>query len=91
MIRTWEEEFRVLVEIQLFAVARQLAQQPRLALEIPPGTTVGGLKRVLADFCPDLAPLLPHLMIAVNSQYARDDLPIPIGAEVAVIPPVSGG
>ena len=79
------------VEVRLFAVARQRAGQPTLALELPEPATVAVLKRALAQACPALAPLLPSVRIAVNSEYAAEDEPIPTGAEVAAIPPVSGG
>jgi molybdopterin converting factor subunit 1 len=81
----------VRVEVRLFAVARQRAGQPAVALEVPETVTVADLKRALAEACPTLAPLVPSLLIAVNSEYAAADTPIPPGAEVAAIPPVSGG
>ena len=78
-------------EVRLFAVARQRAGQPMLALEVSEPATVALLKRALAEACPALAPLVPSLLIAVDSEYAAADAPIPPGAEVAAIPPVSGG
>jgi molybdopterin converting factor subunit 1 len=81
----------VRVEVRLFAVARHRAGRPTIALELPEPATVAALKRALAEACPALAPLVPSLRIAVNSEYAADDEPIPSGAEVAAIPPVSGG
>jgi molybdopterin converting factor small subunit len=38
-----------------------------------------------------LAVVLRHAMFAVNTDYAADDTVIPPRAEVACIPPVSGG
>jgi molybdopterin converting factor small subunit len=35
--------------------------------------------------------LVPNVLIAVNEEYAGDDELIPAGAQIAVIPPVSGG
>ena len=40
---------------------------------------------------PQLAPLVAHATFAIGSRYADDRQPIPAGAEVACIPPVSGG
>ena len=40
---------------------------------------------------PELASVLRRAMIAVNTDYAGDDVVIPESAEVACIPPVSGG
>ena len=79
------------VEVRLFAAARQRAGRPTLDLELPEPATVAALKRALAAACPALAPLVASLRIAVDSEYAADDAPIPPGAEVAAIPPVSGG
>jgi molybdopterin converting factor small subunit len=38
-----------------------------------------------------LSTLLPHVLFAINAEYAGDATPIPAGAEIACIPPVSGG
>jgi molybdopterin converting factor subunit 1 len=82
----------VRVTVRLFAVARQRAGCAEVAIDIPEPATVASLKRALAAACPALAPLVPRLMIAIDSDYAADDeRPIPPGSEVAAIPPVSGG
>jgi molybdopterin converting factor subunit 1 len=81
----------VRVEVRLFAVARQRVGRPSLFLELPAGATVADLKRALAETHPELAPIVPSLLIAVDADYATDDGPVPPGAEVAAIPPVSGG
>ncbi len=77
--------------VLLFAVAREKAGRPSIAVEIPEDATVSTLKIHLAAACPALIPLLPTLRIAVDSEYADDDRPIPPGSELAAIPPVSGG
>lgn len=77
--------------IRLFAVARQRVGSPQIEVDLPIPSTVGQLRDVLARSCPALADLLPSLMIAVDSEFAEDPLVIPVGAEVAIIPPVSGG
>lgn len=79
------------VEVRLFAITRQLAGCPSLTLDLPEGASVGDLRRELASSRPELAALAPHVMIAVASEFVRDDAPIPPGAEIALIPPVSGG
>jgi molybdopterin converting factor small subunit len=78
--------------ILLFALAREKAGAQTLTVDLLPNPTVGDLKAALARTCPALTPLLPTLRIAINSEYALDDhQPIPPGAELAAIPPVSGG
>lgn len=79
------------VTVRLFALARQLAGRSELTLELPAPPTVAALRHAIAQSCPELAPLVPNLLIAVDSEYSGDEQPIAPGAEVAVIPPVSGG
>ena len=79
------------VTVRLFARARDLAGAEALSVELPPGATVADLRRKLAGAVPALAGLLERSAIGVNEEYAADDTLIPAGAEVAIIPPVSGG
>ena len=77
--------------VLLFALARAKAGRPSLSVDLPDPATVADLKSALALACPALAPLLPTIRLAINSEYALDDQIIPPGAELAAIPPVSGG
>jgi molybdopterin converting factor subunit 1 len=80
------------VKIRLFALAKERAGQSELLLDVAEPATVAALKRALASSSAALAPLVPQLMIAIDAEYADDDQRvIPPGAEVAAIPPVSGG
>ena len=79
------------VTIQLFAEARRRAGAAALALELPEGAAVADLRRALAEARPALGPLLPSLWIAVDSEYAADDLALNEAQEIAAFPPVSGG
>jgi molybdopterin converting factor subunit 1 len=81
----------VKVTVRLFALAKQRAGSPHVQVELADGSTVLDLKRALAEAHPELAPLIPNLMFAVNTDYAADASPIPPDAEIAAIPPVSGG
>ena len=79
------------VTIRLFALARQRAGQTEIVVNLEAPATVGELRSVLGANFPELAPMIPSLMFAVENEYATDDTPIAPGAEVAAIPPVSGG
>lgn len=79
------------VEVQMFARARDLAGSDTLEVSLVDGTTVGGLRSKLAEVVPALAALLPHCLFALDMEYAADATPIPSGAKLACIPPVSGG
>jgi molybdopterin converting factor small subunit len=86
------EERRVRVNVRLFAMARQRAGRAEVALDVADPVTVAAVKAALAAACPELAPLVPQMLIAVNADYAGDERSlIPPGAEVAAILPVSGG
>ena len=79
------------IRVLLFALARQLAAAEFMDVELSEQPTVGELRRQLAEACPALAQLSAHALFAVNAEYAADSAAIPANAEVACIPPVSGG
>ena len=78
-------------EVRLFARAKDLAGAEAVRVELPPGATVADLRQRLAADHPALAGLLGRCAVAVNDELADDALPLPAAAEVAVLPPVSGG
>ena len=79
------------LRIKLFAIARQRLGRDEVEVAIPEAATAGDLRRALAEQFPALVDVLPHIRIAINSSYANDATVVPAGAEVALIPPVSGG
>jgi len=81
----------VIIEVQLFAVARQLAGAGKVELELPAGATVGQMRAALVAARPELAELVRHAAFSINADFADDTAGIPPQAEVACIPPVSGG
>jgi len=81
----------MIVRVQLFAVARQLAGSDAVEVEVSSEATVGELRAALGRQVPALAPLLRQMVFAVNADYASDAAILPPHAEVACIPPVSGG
>lgn len=87
----WEKHPAMTIKVRLFALARDCAGAPEVAIDLPAPATVGALKTALAQAHPALAPLMPSLMFAVDDSYASESTVIPPGAEVAAFPPVSGG
>ena len=79
------------VRIRLFAVAKQLVGASSIDISLSDGGTVGDLRRAMCEQYPQLNPLAPHILFAVGSNYADDSTTIPPDADVACIPPVSGG
>lgn len=79
------------IKVRLFAVARQLAGKELVTVNVPEGSTVERLREQLAAEYPELAPLLPHVLFAVGSEYVGDGHTLAESPEIACIPPVSGG
>lgn len=81
----------MIVHVRLFARARDLAGANALDVELPTDATVGDLRRQLAQTAPRLAGLLERSALAVNEEFADDAFVLAEGAEIALLPPVSGG
>ena len=79
------------VTIRLFARARDLAGADFVAVEVPNGATVTEVRSRLAARVPALESFLPRCAVAVNEEFAEDDAIVPRDADVALLPPVSGG
>ena len=81
----------ITVTVLFFARAKDLAGAERAEVQLPAATTVGALRSQLAIQYPALGRLLERSAVAINAEYADDSAVIPPDAEVALIPPVSGG
>jgi molybdopterin converting factor subunit 1 len=81
----------MIVHVRLFARARDLAGADTVHVELPDGATVADLRRRLAVDCPALASLLDRSALAVDNEFAADSLVLSANAEIALLPPVSGG
>ena len=79
------------INVKLFAVARERAGANAIDVELSPPATVRQLRGALVEQYPALRDVVPHVRFAVNSEYAADSTTISPQAEVAIIPPVSGG
>jgi len=79
------------VRVRLFAAIRDAAGREEVELDLPEPATVEHLRRCLSERVPGAAELIGRAMFAVENQYATDTTPLPTGATVACIPPVSGG
>lgn len=76
------------MKVKLFGITRDIVGGP--LLEVDEITTVGELKEHMMSRYPRIKKL-NSLMVAVNSEYAKDDLELNTSDEIALIPPVSGG
>ncbi|HWL08527.1 MAG TPA: MoaD/ThiS family protein [Planctomicrobium sp.] len=79
------------VNVHFFALARDLAGNDTLSIDLPEDATVADLRTALADQVPKLKPILPQLFIALGENCVDDLTPLYSGASVACFPPVSGG
>jgi molybdopterin converting factor subunit 1 len=78
------------VTVLLFASYADALGAPSVELDLPSGATV----RDVVDHLRQLRGaerLPPSPLVAVNQRFARGDLALSPGDEVAVIPPVAGG
>ena len=79
------------VTVRFFAAARERAGRSVEQVTLAEPYTVEKLLETLAAQLPALAPLMKHLRVAVNQEFADAGTQLRDGAEVALIPPVSGG
>ena len=76
-------------KIIAFGITKELLGGREASIEIN-GQTVGALRAALNERFPQLLDLR-SLLIAVNNDYADEDVQIDPSDEIALIPPVSGG
>jgi molybdopterin converting factor subunit 1 len=79
------------VTVRLFARARDLAGADFVSVDVSVSATVADVRRALVHRVPELEALLTRCAVAVNEEFAEDDWAVPPDAEVALLPPVSGG
>jgi molybdopterin synthase catalytic subunit len=79
------------ITVLFFAQARERAGRARVTLELPSGSRVRDALDAIERAHPELAVLRPHLAIAVDQSLAEPDTALVEGAELALLPPVSGG
>ncbi len=79
------------VTVLFFAQARERAGRASGTLELPEGARVSDALESLAREHPGLAPLWPHLAVALDGRLVNAAAELHPGAELALLPPVSGG
>lgn len=74
----------------LFAGLRdRLGGREAIEVELPEEATVARLRDELERSHPSLAGAVYR--VALDATYAAEQEPVPAGAEIALVPPVSGG
>ena len=79
-----------MLRIRLFAGMAAATGLRSLEVAWEGGTAAALRTRLAADF-PTVAPLLARSAVAIGDAYVADHAWVPVGADVAIIPPVSGG
>jgi molybdopterin converting factor subunit 1 len=82
------------VRVKLFAVAKQRIGRPEIDVAMPAETasfTVRQLRGAIVEQYPPLADVVQHARLAIDNEYAEDSAVVTPAAEIAIIPPVSGG
>ncbi len=79
------------VNLLFFATLKDIVGSRQLQMEVPSGTTVGGLLSQLEATFPRLKDYRRVALTAVNEEYVDETGHLKDGDEVAIFPPVSGG
>ncbi len=77
--------------VLLFAAAAEVASTDALAIEVSVPVTAAGVLAAIGRQVPELAHLLPACRLAVDRVFVTPEFLIDERAELALIPPVSGG
>lgn len=80
------------MEILLFGIAKDIVGQSEIRISSDGDAfhSVQELKEFMVRKFPEFGKL-SSFAVAVNSEYAQDDVPLNRNDEIAIIPPVSGG
>lgn len=81
----------MIVRVKLFAAARELAGIGEVPLELANGATIADVERALVSKIPGLEKTVVHARWAVDASFVARDRLVSETAEIALIPPVSGG
>ena len=79
------------IRVLFFAQARERAGRASAELTLPDGSGLDAALAQLRREHPALESLWPHLAVAVDGRLARGATALADGAELALLPPVSGG
>jgi MoaE-MoaD fusion protein len=79
------------IKLLFFATIRDRMGARSLEMDIPVEMNIQGLKEKLSNDYPGLKESMKSVLISINQEYSFDDAVIPLNAEIALFPPVSGG
>ncbi len=79
------------IRVVAFASASDILGRSPVEIVLPADSRLRDLETELISRYPALEPLWPRLAVAVGGRLSRSDRDLADGAEVALLPPVSGG
>lgn len=80
-----------MLTIHFYAGLRELAKAATMELHWQPGISAGSLREKIALQVPAISTLLERSSLAVDDVIVGNEFVLPKGAEIALLPPVSGG
>lgn len=81
----------MVITVLFFASLADAVGTRELSLAHVAGDTVASVRDRLIAMHPQVSEFTETLLYAVDEEYADEDAPVPAGATLALIPPVSGG
>jgi molybdopterin synthase catalytic subunit len=81
----------VKIRVLAFASAATAVGSSEIEIDVAEGSNLQGLQNTLSGKYPDLGPLWDRLALAIDGELVGSDALLREGAEVALLPPVSGG
>jgi molybdopterin synthase catalytic subunit len=84
-------EAEIDVKIMFFASIGELTGTKQLTIQVPAGSKITDLKKILIEKYPVIKQVLSYALCSYNHEYVDEDQFISKNAEVGFFPPVSGG
>jgi MoaE-MoaD fusion protein len=82
---------RMRVDVVLFAALRDAAGRNRIPLDLPEGAKGRDVREALLRLHPELTALVQASRLASGTSFLDEEKALEPGADIVVIPPVSGG
>jgi molybdopterin synthase catalytic subunit len=79
------------IKVLFFATLKEHTGKRQLDLVVPVDADVRLVKDHIATVYPQIKPLLETCVVSINHDFAVDEDLLPVDAEIAFFPPVSGG
>ena len=79
------------VKLLLFASLKDIAGRRDLEMELDDGSTLQEVTEKLASLYPEIGRMQNSVRIAINQEFADENISLNNGDEIAFLPPMSGG